>query len=71
MGVSLTLLTMLAATSRLMDFTSSWISLFSHSPDCCGRLEQARVGMMSYPSTQWWSKREVMRQMKLDFGDPS
>ena len=50
-------------TPVLVDFTSSWISLFSHSPKC-RLLWKTRTGrsMKSYSSTRWWSKWEVMKQ---------
>lgn len=57
-------------TPVLSEFTSSWISLFSHSPK--SRLRwKCRTGksMKSYSSTRWWSKWEVMKQIMLCFGD--
>ena len=57
-------------TPILSDFTTSWISLFSHSPKT-RLLWKTRTGrsMISYSSTRWWSKWEVMKQMFLYFGD--
>ncbi len=57
-------------TPVLTDFTSWWISLFSHSPKC-RLLWKTRTGrsMKSYSSTRWWSKWEVMKQILLFFGD--
>ena len=44
-------------TPVLTDFTSWWISLFSHSPKT-RLLWKTRTGrsMMTYSSTRWWSK---------------
>lgn len=57
-------------TLILSAFTTSWISLFSHSPKT-RLLWKTRTGrsMMSYSNTRWWSKWEVMKQMFLYFGD--
>ena len=57
-------------TPVLTDFTSLWISLFSHSPKT-RLLWKTRTdrSMKSYSSTRWWSKWEVMQQMFLYFGD--
>ena len=57
-------------TPVLSDFTSAWISLFSHSPNM--RLlwrEQTGRSMGSYSSTRWWSRYEVMDQILVQFGD--
>lgn len=57
-------------TPVLTDFTSLWISLFSHSPKT--RLlwnTRTNRSMKSYSSTRWWSEWEVMKQMFLYFGD--
>ena len=54
----------------LQEFTSSWISMFSHSPKA--RLtwkSQTGRAMVSYSATRWWSKWEVMQQLLVQFGD--
>ncbi|MDD9819071.1 MAG: hypothetical protein OXU61_13195 [Gammaproteobacteria bacterium] len=57
-------------TPILTDFTSSWISLFSLSPKTrLLRKTQTGKSMMTYSSTRWWSKWEVMKQMLLYFSD--
>ena len=57
-------------TPILTDFTSWWISLFSHSPKTRLLWKTRTVrSMMTYSSTRWWSKWEVMKQMLLYFGD--
>ena len=57
-------------TPALTDFTSLWISLFSHSPNnrLLWKTKTAR-SMKSYSSNRWWSKWEVMQQIFLYFGD--
>ena len=57
-------------TPNLDNFIRLWISLFAHSPRARlwwkGRTGKA---LSSYNSTRWWSKREVMSQVMLFFGD--
>ena len=57
-------------TPILTDFTSWWTSLVSHSPKTrlLWKTQTGRI-MMTYSSTRWWSKWEVMKQMLLYFGD--
>ena len=57
-------------TPHLAEFTSSWISLFSHS--CKAKLLWKTLtgkAMASYSSTRWWSKWEVQLQLLEYFGD--
>ena len=58
------------STPHLKEFTSSWISLFSHSTTT-KLLWRSQTGkaMASYSSTRWWSKWEVQKQMMEYFGD--
>ena len=57
-------------TPTLSEFCTSWISLFSHSPNA--KLlwrEQTGRAIVSYSATRWWSKWEVYNQMLLQFAD--
>ena len=54
----------------LSNFITLWISLFSHS--CKAKLawkDQTGISMVTYSSTQWWSKWEVIKQLLELFGD--
>lgn len=57
-------------TPNLSEFTSLWISLFSHSSKA-KLLWKSQTGkaMASYSPTRWWSKWEVQRQILEYFGD--
>ena len=54
----------------LNQFTTAWVSMFSHNPKArlCWR-EQTGCSMKSYSATRWWSKWEVMQQLMIQFGD--
>lgn len=54
----------------LNEFISLYISMFRHSPKArlCWR-EQTGSSMKLYTATRWWSKREVMQQIMVQFGD--
>lgn len=57
-------------TPVLKEFTTAWITLFSHSPKT--KLlwkSQTERSMSSYSSTRWWSKWELMKQIMTYFGD--
>lgn len=59
-------------TPTLNEFMTSWISLFSHSPK--ERLiwrSQSGISILSYSTTRWWSKFELMKQVHDMFGDIS
>jgi hypothetical protein len=50
----------------LTEFTSAWITMFSHSPKV--RLlwkEQTGRAMGSYSATRWWSRWEIMKQLMV------
>ena len=53
----------------LAEFTTIWISLFSHSPKT-KMLWRSTTGqsMASYSKSRWWSKWEVIKQVMLSFG---
>lgn len=54
-------------TPHLTDFTSSWLSLFSHT----NLLWKSQTGkaMASYSLTSCWSKCEVQKQIMEYYGD--
>ena len=57
-------------TPNLSEFTSSWISLFSHSSKT--KLLKKTLtdkAMAGYSSTRWWSRWEVQKQLLEYFGD--
>ena len=55
---------------NLSEFITSWISLFSHSPETrILWLEQTGRSMASYSVTRWWSRWEVIEQVSVQFGD--
>ena len=58
------------ATPNLSEFTSAWISLFSHSSKT-KLLWKTLTGkaMATYSATRWWSKWEVQKQVLDYFGD--
>ena len=58
------------STPILSEFTSAWISLFSHSSKT-KLLWKAQTGkaMATYSTTRWWSKWEVQNQVLEYFGD--
>ena len=52
----------------LSEFTSTWITMFSHSPKV--RLlwkEQTGRAMGSYSATRWWSRWEIMKQLMVQY----
>ena len=52
------------------EFTTPWISLFSHS--CKARFvwkEQTQIAMKTHSATRWWSKFEVIKEVFELFGD--
>ena len=56
--------------ATLSEFTTAWISLFSHS--CKARVawkEQTQIAMKTHSATRWWSKFEVIKQVFELFGD--
>ena len=54
----------------LMDFSTAWISLFSHSPKTKALWkEQTGRSMASLSKTRWWSRWEIYKQLLLQFGD--
>ena len=57
-------------TEVLTEFIHSWIMLFSHSSKV-KMLWKSQVGcsMISYSTTRWWSKWEVIKMLMLKFGD--
>ena len=57
-------------TPNLSEFTTSWISLFSHNLKT-KLLWKTQTGkaMASYSSIRWWSKWEVQKQIFDYFGD--
>jgi len=52
------------------DFTTYWMSLFSHSfkAQAIWKQQTGRT-ISSYSATRWWSKWEVMNQILELFGD--
>ena len=54
----------------LVDFSTAWISLFSHSPKTKA-LWKERTGksMASLSKTRWWSRFEIYKQILLQFGN--
>ena len=52
------------------DFTTYWISLFSHSfyAKCLWK-EHTGFTIDGYCQTRWWSKWEIMNQLLTVFGD--
>ena len=58
------------STPILSEFTSAWISLFSHSSKA-KLLWKAQTGkaMATYSTTRWWSKWEVQNQVLEYYGD--
>ena len=57
-------------TTTLDEFTTTWITLFSHSPKT-RLLWRSKTGqsMPSYSATRWWSKWQVMKEIMVYFGD--
>ena len=56
-------------TPVLSSFVSLWISLFSHSPKTKALWrEQTGKSMALFSNTRWWSRWEVMHQIKVQFG---
>ncbi len=57
-------------TPVLSEFTSTWISLFSHSPKVRFLWRfQTGHSMHTYSATRWWSRWEVMKAILVTFGD--
>lgn len=57
-------------TPQLTEFSSTWISMFAHSPKA--RLVwQQRTGraLKSHSKTRWWSRWEIFNQLLELFGD--
>ena len=54
----------------LVDFSTAWISLFSHSPKTKALWkEQTGKSMASLSKTRWWSRFEIYKQILLQFGN--
>ena len=57
-------------TPTLSNFTSHWVSLFSHNPKTRALWkEQTGTSMKMCSKTRWWSKWEVIHQVMNQFGD--
>ena len=59
-------------TPVLDEFSKLWIGLFAHSPK--SRLlcrNQTGLSSPSYSATRWWSRFEVLQQLRTAFGDLS
>ena len=54
----------------LVEFSTAWISLFSHSPKTkCLWKEQTSKAMQSLSKTRWWSRWEIYKQLLVQFGE--
>ena len=57
-------------TPVLLEFMTSWISLYAHSPKACFLWkEQTGHSITMFCPTRWWSRWEVMNQLLVQFGD--
>ena len=57
-------------TDILDEFVKGWIGLFTCSPKTkLAWKETTGLPVLTYSTTRWWSKWEVMKQMMDAFGD--